>query len=317
VRRMVFVGVTTGDSSINRIFPRWRDALGLGEAELVGCDIALDAPPEDYRAAVESMRDEAAGALVTSHKIDILRHARDLFDELDEHARRLNEVSCIAIRDGRVLGWAKDPVTGTRSLDALLPNGHFAATGGHALIMGAGGAGTALAHCLQARADRPERIVVTDRAPDRLARARELVGGGPRDGSAPAGELARDGGAAIELVEIAEPHDHLLASLPPGTLVINATGMGKDRPGSPLTDAATFPDRAVAWELNYRGELRFLRQARAQAAARRLIVEDGWRYFLEGWSSHIEEVFQRPISAQDVEALSEAADFARPAISRG
>jgi shikimate 5-dehydrogenase len=298
---MVFVGVTTGDSSINRIFPRWRDALGLGEAELVGCDIALDAPPEDYRRAVEAMREEAAGALVTSHKIDILRHARDLFDELDEHARRLNEVSCIAIRDGRVVGWAKDPVTGTRSLDALLPDGHFAATGGHALIMGAGGAGTALAHCLRARADRPEHVVLTDRAPDRLARARELVGDG----------------AAIELVEIAGPHDELLASFPPGTLVINATGMGKDRPGSPLTDAAAFPERAVVWELNYRGELRFLRQARAQAAARRLIVEDGWRYFLEGWSSHIEEVFQRPISAQDVEALSEAADFARPAISRG
>lgn len=317
---MVFVGVTTGDSSINRIFPRWRDALGLGEAELVGCDIALDAPPEDYRRAVESMREEAAGALVTSHKIDILRHARDLFDELDEHARRLNEVSCVAIRDGRVLGWAKDPVTGTRSLDALLPNGHFAATGGHALIMGAGGAGTALAHCLQGRADGPERIVLTDRAPDRLARAGELLGDGPRDGPALAGELHGGEprtGATIELVEIAGPHDHLLAYLPPGSLVINATGMGKDRPGSPLTDAATFPDRAVAWELNYRGELRFLRQARAQAASRRLIVEDGWRYFIEGWSSHIEEVFQRPISTREVETLSEAAEFARPHGSPG
>jgi shikimate dehydrogenase len=286
---MVFVGVTTGESSINHIFPRWRDALGLGDVELVGRDIALDAPAEDYRTVVQWMREHAAGALVTSHKIDILRHAGDLFDELDEHAQRLSEVSCIAIRDGRVLGWAKDPVTGTRSLDALLPAGFR----GHALIMGAGGAGTALAHCL---AERAERIVLTDRSPDRLARAGDLLAGG------------------AELREVAGPHDDLLASFPRGTLVINATGMGKDRPGSPLTDAALFPDGAIAWELNYRGELKFLQQARAQ---RQVIAEDGWRYFIEGWSAHIEEVFQRPISASDVEALSAAADFARPEISRG
>ena len=52
--------------------------------------------------------------------------------------------------------------------------------------------------------------------------------------------------------------------LPPASLVINATGMGKDLPGSPITDRGLFPMRGIAWELNYRGELQFLHQALAQ-----------------------------------------------------
>ena len=59
-------------------------------------------------------------------------------------------------------------------------------------------------------------------------------------------------------------NDTLMGQLPPASLVINATGMGKDLPGSPITDGGLFPIGGVAWELNYRGELQFLRQALAQ-----------------------------------------------------
>jgi shikimate 5-dehydrogenase len=79
--------------------------------------------------------------------------------------------------------------------------------------------------------------------------------------------------------------------LSPGALVINATGLGKDAPGSPLSDAAVFPERAVVWELNYRGNLVFLDQARAQETARALQIEDGWTYFIYGWTRVIAEVF--------------------------
>ena len=89
----------------------------------------------------------------------------------------------------------------------------------------------------------------------------------------------------------AQDNDAVLAGLKPGSLIINATGLGKDAPGSPLTDAAVFPDRAIAWDLNYRGDLLFLDQARAQAAARQLQVEDGWTYFIHGWTQVIAEVF--------------------------
>jgi sugar (pentulose or hexulose) kinase len=35
---MFFIGVTTGKSSINKVFPRWAERLGLGECELRGMD---------------------------------------------------------------------------------------------------------------------------------------------------------------------------------------------------------------------------------------------------------------------------------------
>ena len=87
--------------------------------------------------------------------------------------------------------------------------------------------------------------------------------------------------------------DELMAGLAPGSLVVNATGMGKDLPGCPLTEAALFPLRGVIWELNYRGDLEFLRLARSQQAERRLQVEDGWLYFLHGWTQVIAQVVAR------------------------
>ena len=108
-------------------------------------------------------------------------------------------------------------------------------------------------------------------------------------------------------------NDAALASLRPRSLIVNGTGLGKDAPGSPLTDAAQFPERGVAWDLNYRGDLVFLDQARAQAPRLALQAEDGWTYFLHGWLQVIAEVFHIPIPVHgaEFEALSEIAQVAR------
>ena len=310
-RRLTFIGVTTGGSSIMRIFPRWRDALGLGpDVELVGRDIPVGAAPADYRSAVAELERDpgAVGALVTTHKIDVYQAAGDLFDRVDELADLCGEVSCIAKRDGQLLGWAKDPIAAGRSLERVLEARYFRDGAGDVLCMGAGGSGTAIALYLLARrpdGDRPSRLVVTDRSHERLDRLEAT--------------LARvESDTAVELLHVdgTGEHESLLAQLPPRSLVVNATGMGKDLPGSPLSDAAAFPERAVVWELNYRGALEFLHQARAQAAGRHLRVEDGWTYFIHGWTSVMEEVFQRPITPDDLDDLTRAAEFARPPIER-
>ena len=69
------------------------------------------------------------------------------------------------------------------------------------------------------------------------------------------------------------------------------------------------------WELNYRGELRFLEQARRQEQARALVIEDGWRYFVHGWTRAIAAVFEIeiPTSGPRFEALSRIAAEARDA----
>src|SRR3712207_4674510 len=141
---MGFVGVSTGGSSIRTVFPRWADALGLPTRTLVGHDVPLDSPAEVYRDVVETIRDDPQhwGALVTTHKMAVHEAAADLFDELDDLAVTFGEVSCIAKRDDRLVGSAKDPVTARLALEEFLAPDHFARTGGAALVLGSGGAGT-------------------------------------------------------------------------------------------------------------------------------------------------------------------------------
>jgi shikimate dehydrogenase len=64
-----------------------------------------------------------------------------------------------------------------------------------------------------------------------------------------------------------------------------------------------FPISALVWEFNYRGSLEFLHQARAQQHERALVIEDGWRYFVHGWSQVVGDVFDRPMSAATVAEL--------------
>ena len=88
-----------------------------------------------------------------------------------------------------------------------------------------------------------------------------------------------------------------------GSLIINATGLGKDRPGSPLSDAAVFPEDALVWEINYRGDLLFQHQAEAQAKSRNLTVNDGWMYFIYGWTQVIAEVFHQEILGEKLKKM--------------
>jgi hypothetical protein len=64
----------------------------------------------------------------------------------------------------------------------------------------------------------------------------------------------------------------------------------------------------VAWEFNYRGELDFLHQALAQQRARRLVVEDGWLYFLHGWTQVVAQVLHVELNQERFDALRAAAE---------
>ena len=44
-----FVGVTTGKSSVNKVFPLWMDVLGKPEVVLEGIDHAIHDVPENYK----------------------------------------------------------------------------------------------------------------------------------------------------------------------------------------------------------------------------------------------------------------------------
>jgi shikimate 5-dehydrogenase len=294
---MIFVGVTTGSSSIMRIFPEWMRILGI-DAQIAGVDAPLHAPPDIYRRIVADIAADPMirGALVTAHKIDLLQACRDQFDALDELALLSDEISCISKRDGRLLGHAKDPISSGLAWDAFVPAGHFARTGGHVFCLGGGGAATAISLFAARTTDRPRHFTIVDQSLDRLAALRELHK-----------RLNSDIAFEYQLSDRASANDRAIGRLPPGSLVINATGMGKDVPGSPVTDAVLFPENGLVWELNYRGALDFLRQVRAQQTARSLIIEDGWTYFLHGWTQVIAEVFDFTLTPAHFADLAAAA----------
>src|SRR6188768_2336688 len=159
-----------------RVFPQWADALGLPTRRLIGRDVPLDSPAEVYREVVATIRDDPRhwGALVTTHKVAVYAAASDLFDSLDELATTFGEISCITKRGDQLLGSAKDPVTVRLALEEFLPNDHFRRNCAAALVLGSGGAGTALTHQLGVRDDRPEQIVCTSIAAEPLEHARAV-----------------------------------------------------------------------------------------------------------------------------------------------
>jgi shikimate 5-dehydrogenase len=152
--------------------------------------------------------------------------------------------------------------------------------------------------------NRPARVHVANRSRPRLEEM-ERIHGSLRSGVP----------VAYYHTPSPEQSDGILGRLPRGSLVINATGLGKDAPGSPITDRARFPRDGLVWDFNYRGDLLFLRQARAQQTDRGLHVEDGWTYFVHGWTRVIAEVFdvEIPTSGPAFDKLSEIAAAVRHA----
>ncbi len=72
---LYFIGVTTHQSSIMKVFPRWAEYLGLGDVAIRGMDFKWHDEPENCRRAVAFIRKDPSslGALVTTHKLDVLR----------------------------------------------------------------------------------------------------------------------------------------------------------------------------------------------------------------------------------------------------
>lgn len=306
-RTMYFIGVTTGKSSIMKVFPKWAEHLKL-DAVIEGFDFAWHDDPERYREVVKFIKNDpmSVGALVTTHKLDLLKAAKDYFDYLDPYAEILEEVSSISKLDGQLRGHAKDPITSGLSLERIVDDGYWARTGGELLLLGAGGSSLALTMYLKEKAEKggdvPSRIVVTNRSEKRLGEMRDVHK-----------KIGFPIPIDYHLCPTPDLNDKVMATVKPCSVVVNATGLGKDAPGSPLTDAGVFPENAFAWEFNYRGDLIFMDQAKAQEKARGVRVVDGWDYFIYGWTRVVAEVFHVdiPVTGEGFDIISELARSAR------
>lgn len=302
---LYFIGVTTAQSSIMRLFPKWVEPLGLHNAVIKGIDLKIHDDPQRYREVLKFIKEDplSYGALITTHKIDFYNSTKDMFDYLDPYATVFEELSCIAKNGRRVEGYAKDPITSGLAMESFIPQNHWLDTRGEVFIMGAGGSAIAIASNLineDNGRNIPSRIVVSNRSMPRLMNIERILG-----------QLNPQANCEYRLTPELGQNDELLRNLKPHSLVVNATGLGKDRPGSPLTDSCVFPDYGLIWELNYRGDLRFMHQALNQAKDKGLHVEDGWVYFIHGWTQVIAEIFDISISSATFQEICEISQMVR------
>lgn len=300
-----FIGVTTGQSSIMKLFPLWAKELGLDSAKIKGIDIEIHAERETYRECVEFIKNDqySLGALVTTHKIDLFNAAHDLFDYLDPYAQMFHELSSISKREGRLEGHAKDPISSGLAMREFIPRDYWREHQGEVFIMGAGGSALAISAHLVSKehgANLPTKITISNRSKPRLDSAKKILS-----------QLDTQVPFEFRFCPSPADNDEILHALPPHSLIINATGLGKDRPGSPLTEKCIFPENSLVWELNYRGELDFMHQALQQKDRRNLQVEDGWIYFIHGWTQVMAEVFHIDMDAETVARLEKIAQEMR------
>lgn len=292
-----FIGVTTSKSSIIKVFPLWMKELQFPDVQIVGCDLKLHDSKNAYRQAVAQIKFDplSLGALVTTHKIDLYEATKDMFDYIDPYAKLCGEISCISKSNGQLEGYAKDPISVGLSMNSIINKKYFIKNGANVLIFGAGGSGVAtVIHSASKNNNggNPSKVIVVNRSKPRLDNLKTIVN-------------KFNVRINIEYILNEDPirNDMIIANLPDYSIVINATGMGKDRPDSPITDNGIFPMYGIAWDFNYRGELNFLRQAERQALSRKIRVEDGWTYFIHGWTQVISQVLHIKIGNKLLEKL--------------
>jgi shikimate 5-dehydrogenase len=296
-----FIGVTTNQSSIMKVFPKWAEALKLKNAIIKGIDFKPHSSAQEYREAVEFIKNDpfSLGALVTTHKIDLYDTCKDLFEYVDPFAEQLGEVSSISKLNGQLRAHAKDPISSGLALESFVPANYWLDYNGDVLLIGAGGSSLAMSIYFaqeKFKDNVPKKIIITNRSLPRLESAKKILTGcNPK--------------IQFEFIHNPTPadNDRTLASLKPHSVIVNATGLGKDGPGSPLTSDCSFPEDSLVWEINYRGELLFKQQAQDQKEKKHLHVEDGWTYFIHGWTQVIAEVFHIEIKGALLDELSNIA----------
>lgn len=293
---MRFIGVSTANSSIMKIFPNWSRTLGLN-AVISGIDIPLNASKDDYVSAVTQMMKDPGchGALVTTHKIALYQYAKPLFTKFDEFANICSEISCVKINKNTICGFAKDPISAGLAINDFLPANFFDSKN-EVILIGDGGAATAIAWYLSGMSQPPVKIYVIGKDESRLQHLLKVVS---------------SRSSKIEISLFSSEVFSKISLLNKQALIINATGMGKDLPGSPWPDGLLFPKNSYLWELNYRGSLEFYHQGKYQEQDRNLTVIDGWRYFIYGWTQVISEVFDVVIDQELLKKLESQAEASR------
>lgn len=284
-RRYYFLGVSTDHSMVNNAFPIWMSFLNA-DVELVGHNLPLNADQSEYDSFLNNLRQQSTvGSLVTSHKANLFQHCKQKFDVISDDSKLLMEISSIrydSVRD-LLIGHNTDILGCKRSLLALtIENDKWLAGDRSIVVLGAGGSGLSIICAAHRFVHNHGKLFVTEIGHARREMARTILSN-----------------SDISFVlECANSTDEIISSAGRAPLVINATGMGKDIEGSPVTNIQCFPQSSTFWELNYRGDRPLYHNLLRDCRGHGLRIEDGWGFFLDGWLNNI--TFALNISQDDV-----------------
>ena len=284
---MLFVGVSTGHSFVRKVFSGWCRALGV-EATLRTLDMPLGSSPDAYRNLVGNIRNDdfIRGACITTHKSALYEAAHSMFDEIHDGARDLQEAAAVFKTRKGLACEATDPLSVVVATEEILRRRGIDGWA-DVFIIGGGGSGLALAYALLQNAHlTPKRLFVSDIIESRVQAVRRVLG-------------KIKTGCQVNVIHCQRQEcDELIGGLNQRSLIVNATGMGKDRPGSPVSVNCELPYGSTLWDFNYRGERLFLEIGKQQESARKVLIEDGWHYFICGWLQVMSRVFDVAITPE-------------------
>jgi shikimate dehydrogenase len=163
-------------------------------------------------------------------------------DELSDEARDMGAVNTVVVRDGRLIGHNTDGTGWARGFRRALPQADL----GCVALLGAGGAGAAIAHAMVRLGAGELRIVDAD----------------PARAAALAAELGPRARASADAAGALQGADGLVHATPTGTAKL---------PGLPLDAALLHPGLWVSEVVYFPLETALLREARARGCA----VSDG------------------------------------------
>lgn len=267
-RHVVFIGVDTHSSRALATVPSWSRQLGTPLA-VTPIDVPLGATRAVFETILDRLEADSAavGAVITNHKVAMYEAAADRCSLVSADANELRECNVLASRPGGLAAFATDVQSIGAALDRIWP-----ACSAPVVCLGGGGSAAALCLHLLRRAAPPREVIICERDAGRALELTELFG-----------KQAARAGVGLTIESGQAQWDDVVSTLAPGGLVVNATGLGKSDGLSPLTANAMLPRHATVWDLNYRGELPYLRLARSREHDLRLRVHDGLHLFVLGW----------------------------------
>ncbi|MEQ1805827.1 MAG: shikimate dehydrogenase [Burkholderiaceae bacterium] len=189
-----------------------------------------------------------------------------LLDELSEEARAIGAVNTIVNRGGKLIGHNTDGSGWAWGFRRALPGADLS----QVVLLGAGGAGSAIAHAVLRLG--AARLVIVDREE---ARAHELAqrlnaehGPGARAQGAASGASGASSASGTSSAPRVSAGSDPAAALRGATGLIHATPTGMDKfPGLPLPEDLLRPDLWVAEIVYFPIETALLKAARARGCA--------------------------------------------------